>query len=427
MKMIPYAARDFILRSKKAQDSKSKLEIRLGPQVMEELKASLTDLQIENEELQSRNRVLQATIEELSAINEEMRVNAQEVGALNQSLNSILEHIAIPLLVVDRGLNVTNLSRAGEAFFGISPDAALPHISGCKFPSGLPDVVQLLDQALLSGQKIERTVDHKDIHATLRIVPYFANDVDLIGAIILVADNTNALKELLEELSRSNEELNRFSYVCSHDMKEPVRMIENMTQLLLDPVTQSDDFQRDDILKRININMKRLRGIIDSLLAYSRIEAKVEVTSIDLGAVVDEVLESLSLSIKEHKAVVSRGAMPKIVGARVHFVQLFQNLVGNALKHSDADGPEIEISSGSRPGAIVLRVEDNGQGIPKGSRKQIFELFGRLKRRDEAEGTGLGLSICKKIAAQYGGEIACLDSQLGGAMFEITIPTPKDV
>jgi len=75
----------------------------------------------------------------------------------------------------------------------------------------------------------------------------------------------------------------------------------------------------------------------------------------------------------------------------------------------------------------VLRVEDNGQGIPKGSRKQIFELFGRLKRRDEAEGTGLGLSICKKIAAQYGGEIACLDSQLGGAMFEITIPTPKDV
>ncbi len=394
-------------------------------QRVEALEASNKALRAQNEALMARIEALGSANEGLSAFNDEMQVNSQQIGALNQSLNSILENIAIPLLVVDRGLYVTNLSRVGEAFFGISPLAALPHISGCNFPEGLPDVVELLDQALETGQKVERVVDKADMNATLTIVPNFAEGSNLIGAIILVADNTNELKALLEELSRSNEELNRFSYVCSHDMKEPVRMIENMTQLLLDPVTQSDGARRDEILMRINTNMARLRGIIDSLLAYSRVDAKVEVASVDLGAVVDEVLEALALSIEEKQTIVTRGPMPSVRGARVHFVQLFQNLVGNALKHSDAQDPEIRISSVSRRGIIVLRVEDNGQGIPKRSRKQIFELFGRLRRRDETEGTGLGLSICKKITAQYGGEITCHDSALGGALFEIAIPMAK--
>lgn len=230
------------------------------------------------------------------------------------------------------------------------------------------------------------------------------------------------LKDLLAELSRSNEELNRFSHVCSHDMKEPVRLIENMSEMLLDPEIQADVAQREEILKRINVNMTRLRGIIDSLLAYSRLEAKVEVTDVNLNKVVREVLEYLDLNIREQDAKVTHGKMPTLRGSPVHFVQLLQNLTENALKHSDVEKAKIKISSRTLKNEVRLFVEDNGRGIPEDSRDRVFELFRRLKRRDETEGTGLGLSICKKIVTQYGGTITCRDSKLGGALFEVSFP-----
>lgn len=771
----------------------------------EELQSSNEELQSTNEEMETSNEELQSTNEELSTVNEELQVNSQQLNAVNQSLRNILENVAIPMLVVDRDLNITNASRASEKVFGVSPDLALPHISRCRLPEGFPNLVEALDDAMGSARRVDHLIDLHDQNATLTVVPHFSSNDELVGGIVLLADNTDelratrnelqlifdnlpasilvrnrdgeilkankvagtvfgmsvaevegrkmadlcdpkslkeieqldkeafqrgrpimqrdirhraldgrerilstsripfrniktgektiyelaidiseqydaraalekseerlehavrvsgighwewdiktgkmfwsetfkqmlglsgaqfkgrfqdfaerihpddkdgvlsaiethhesidpfdfeyrlrhvdgtyrwvhafgqaqrddqgdvvqmsgtvqnvteqkdssiqmrerneklvlasklasvghwkidltnnglfwsdevfsihgvtpenykpelvsatafyheedvgrvqkkiaaavedanpfefearivrpdgelrsvscicsvevdkrgkaiaifgvfrdvtedrkreeSLKTVLAELSRSNEELNRFSYVCSHDMKEPVRMIEAMITMLLEPEVFNSEEERTELLDRIRNNMARLRSIIESLLGYSRVAAKVEITNVDLNAVMKDVTETLSFSIAEKKAKLVVGKMPVVTGARVHFIQLFQNLIGNSLKYCEDETAVIKVSSRSLKTRQILTVEDNGPGVPEDGREKIFELFGRLQLRDDVNGTGLGLSICKRIAQQYGGDIVCLDSKLGGARFDITIP-----
>ncbi len=771
----------------------------------EELQSSNEELQSTNEELETSNEELQSTNEELSTVNEELQVNAQQLAVLNQSLSSILDNVTIPLLVVDRNLSITNASGVSEAFFGISHDLTLAHASRCKMRPGYPDLVTSLQAALDNGEPMQWHISHGKQSATMKIVPHFSSSNELLGAIVLVIDNTDELmnardelqlifdtvpvaimvrdkegrivranenaakligsnskefkgsvfadhfegdsgaqirerdieilqsgkpfvsenvhfklkngteiwarasgtpakhpqkdemaiyaaaqdvteqfeaeealklsemrldqavtaskiglweknldtgdvywsdrqmdilglkrmtrkdkvddinprihpedqdrvrlartrhldhdkpydqtyrikrgdgkyiwvrshgqavrdgngvpvrligtmsditedrnilnatrerkeqlelaaalsgvgywkvdmasetvfwseqvhvihgttqktyqpdlttavrfyhaddldrvqahietaiemgepfefeariiradgevrnvrsignpdkdengettalfgvfrditaekrkekdlKQTLEELARSNEELNRFSYVCSHDLKEPVRMIESMAMLLINPNFHADEAQQSDILQRITTNSSRLRGIIDSLLAYSRIDAKIDLEDADLNRIMDEILGGLSLAIKEHNATVHVDKLPTLKGAPVHFTQLFQNLIGNALKFSDKLKPVVKITAAEVDGGWHFCLEDNGPGIPVESRKDIFNLFSRLQRRDEIEGTGLGLSIAQRIVMQYGGTIECIDSSLGGAAFKIFLP-----
>jgi light-regulated signal transduction histidine kinase (bacteriophytochrome) len=226
----------------------------------------------------------------------------------------------------------------------------------------------------------------------------------------------------VHELARSNEELNRFSYVCSHDMKEPVRMIESMAALLTNRDFDANEKVRAELLSRISVNTSRLRAIIDGLLAYSRIEAKVEMTQVDLNLILAEICDGLSMAAEDHGAKIEVGPLPVVNGATVHFTQLFHNLIGNALKYSDKEIPLIRLSARKSSDGWTFLLEDNGPGVPEEARLEIFKLFSRLKRRDEVEGTGLGLSIAQRIVEQYKGQIKCLSSVLGGAAFEIFIP-----
>jgi two-component system CheB/CheR fusion protein len=205
-------------------------------------------------------------------------------------------------------------------------------------------------------------------------------------------------------------------------MKEPVRMIESMVELLNNKEFKADEELRADLIERIGNNTTRLRGIIDSLLAYSRIDAKIARDNIDLNEVVSDVLGDWSLVISEKNATVKSKKLPVLFGARVHFIQVFQNLIGNSLKYTNNEEPLIELTADKTKEGWIFRIEDNGPGIPEKSRNEIFQIFSRLERRDVIDGTGLGLSIVQKIVLQYNGRISCEASRLGGAAFIIFLP-----
>ena len=244
----------------------------------------------------------------------------------------------------------------------------------------------------------------------------------VIADVTAMTERERTLKCAHDELARSNEELSRFGYVCSHDMKEPVRMIQSMSALLLSAGPEQDPLQTRQILERINANTVRLRAIIDSLLAYSRVDARIETGPVALDRVAAEVRESLAVAIAEKRAALEVEPLPTVHGARVHFVQLLQNLVGNALAYAVGEAPRVRIRSEREGAAAVLIVEDDGPGIPEAERDRVFAVFTRLELDASVEGTGLGLSICQRIVQQYGGTIECVDSALGGAAFRIVLP-----
>lgn len=268
-------------------------------------------------------------------------------------------------------------------------------------------------------ERIVRSIGQANVDAKGKTTSVFGVFVDITED----RQSAQKLQTLLDDLSKSNQELNRFSYVCSHDMKEPVRLIEAMCELVLDKTIGIEDTERDEIIGRIGTNASRLSEIIDGLLAYSRIDEKIDETEVDLNQTVAQIQESLALNIEESGAQLTVGKLPMVSGAPIHFLQLLQNLVANAIKFSNAETPEIHISGKTLKDEVRLFVEDNGPGIPQAAREEIFAVFKRLQRRDEVEGTGLGLSICQRIVAQYHGSISVETSRkLDGAKFVISLP-----
>jgi PAS domain S-box-containing protein len=234
------------------------------------------------------------------------------------------------------------------------------------------------------------------------------------------------LEGLAEELSRSNQELEQFAYVASHDLQEPLRAISSYTQLLARRYQGQLDEKADKYIHYAVDGATRMQQLIQDLLAYSRVgryELKPE--TIDSNALIQDVLTDLRVAIAENKARITMDSLPQLTGDPVQFKQLFQNLIGNALKYRTDEAPRIHISVGQSQAPetmAIVSIRDNGIGIEPQYRDRIFGIFQRLHTRKEYAGTGLGLAICKKIVERHGGQI-WLESQLGqGSTFYFTLP-----
>jgi PAS domain S-box-containing protein len=231
------------------------------------------------------------------------------------------------------------------------------------------------------------------------------------------------LKLKLKELSRSNEELEQFAYVSSHDLQEPLWMITGYLQLLQRRYQGEFDDKADKYIHFAVDGAFRMQNLINDLLEFSRVTTTTrEPEFTDCELILNQVLSNLELFIKENNAAVSREPLPVVMADSIQLVQVFQNLIINGIKFQSGDAPKIHISAEKKANEWVFSVQDNGIGIDPQYFKTIFEIFKRLHKREEYSGTGIGLSICKKIVERRGGRI-WVKSELGkGSTFYFTLP-----
>lgn len=231
------------------------------------------------------------------------------------------------------------------------------------------------------------------------------------------------LKETMAELARSNAELEQFAYVASHDLQEPLRMVSSYVQLLAQRYKGKLDTDADEFIAFAVDGATSMQRLIHDLLTYSRVGTKGKpFEPTDCNAVLGQVLFNLSAAIEESRAVITNDDLPTVMADEGQLVQLFQNLVGNAIKFRGEDPPRIHISAKQNNNECVLSVSDNGIGIDPEYYERIFVIFQRLHGKNHYSGTGIGLAVCKRIVDRHGGRI-WLESQPGkGSTFYATIP-----
>jgi len=231
------------------------------------------------------------------------------------------------------------------------------------------------------------------------------------------------LAKKVDELARSNRDLEQFAYVASHDLQEPLRMVASYTQLLGERYRGKLDENADKYIGYAVEGALRMQTLIQDLLTFSRVGRNgLGRTVTDCTTVLDQALQNLQAAVAESHALVTHGPLPMVTADRSQLLQLFQNLIGNAIKFRGAEPPAISVSAEQDGETWTFSVSDNGIGIAPEHKEVIFVIFQRLHTRTEYSGNGLGLAICKKIVEQHGGRI-WVESEAGhGATFRFTLP-----
>lgn len=233
-----------------------------------------------------------------------------------------------------------------------------------------------------------------------------------------------ALKKTSEKLARSNKELEQFAYVASHDLKEPLRVVSSFSGLLSRRYANSLDGDARDFIGYIDQGAQRATELVNALFNYSKVTySSKDFKRVDCGEVMRKALFNLKITLEEKKASVSFGELPAVVGDENQLIQLFQNLLSNALKFNVSAAPEIRVTAAETPGEWVLRFSDNGIGIPQEHFDRIFLIFQRLHTAEKYPGAGIGLALCKKITENHGGRIWVESYPGGGSVFYVTLPS----
>jgi light-regulated signal transduction histidine kinase (bacteriophytochrome) len=252
----------------------------------------------------------------------------------------------------------------------------------------------------------------------------------VIGVVLVFRDVTGRresdeqMRRLNHNLRRTNQDLQQFSYAASHDLKEPLRTVSNYLQLIRSRYSGKVLDQEAGKLFDVAVaGAQRMHALVEALLEYSRAgevgDAPLETVPVD--KVVSEAITNLQSSISETQADVSLGPLPVVTANPLHLTQVFENLIGNALKYRSEQTPRISVTAAEGTQDWVFSVEDNGIGIPSEYQAQIFGIFKRL-HGSEYPGTGIGLATCKKIVDRHGGSI-WVESEPGkGSRFSFTLP-----
>ena len=236
-----------------------------------------------------------------------------------------------------------------------------------------------------------------------------------------------SLEKQAQELVRSNQELEQFASIASHDLQEPLRMVSSYTQLLERRYKDQLDSDANEFIGYAVDGARRMQSQINDLLAYSRVTTQGSpFEPVDCSAVFDRALSNLEAAIGESGAVVTHEPLPSLMADGTQLSSVFQNLIGNAIKFHGELPPEIHISAAQREDEWVFSVHDNGIGIEPEYAERIFVIFQRLNGKTAYSGTGIGLAICKKVVERHGGRIWVESEPQKGSTFYFTLPKRGD-
>ncbi|MEN0006265.1 MAG: ATP-binding protein, partial [Bacteroidota bacterium] len=223
---------------------------------------------------------------------------------------------------------------------------------------------------------------------------------------------------------QSNEELQEFAHVASHDLKTPLRNIAGFIQLLKRRLANRLKQDEAEFIAYAVLGVKQMNAVIDDLLSMSKVsQYDLDKTPIPFEAVVQEVLEDMQLELAEKKAAVEvTDDLPTLHFSKTNAKRLFQNLISNAIKYQNGEQPQVQIHCHAENGHWKFAVQDNGIGIPPGFEEKAFKMFERFHPKDHYKGTGIGLAICKKIVENNHGKIWYTSEEHQGTTFYFTLP-----
>lgn len=253
------------------------------------------------------------------------------------------------------------------------------------------------------------------------------NDVSQ-GSLKRVVRNALERAQMLKKIDEQKKDLETFANVLAHDLRSPINVIRGMNSLIFEALESNDYEDVADLGRRIERSARRMSDLIDTLQLYNkstRDTVKFEISP--LKSIVDDALDNLQIEIEQSGAVINCAELPDVCVDASQFVQLLQNIIGNAIKYNSSDFPKIDLMVESARKGWELKVKDNGIGIEKSDCEKVFQPFERLHNDEDYSGSGLGLATCRKIVERHGGNISCEPAEETGTLFRIFIPAQTEL
>jgi PAS domain S-box-containing protein len=282
------------------------------------------------------------------------------------------------------------------------------------------------DQLVFPFETARLRKEGGEVDVSLTLSPIRSSSGEIVGVSSIARDITE-LKRRDAELKRSNAELEQFAYVASHDLQEPLRMVANYTELLAERYRGKLDERADKYIHYASDGARRMQTLVADLLAYSRVGSQGKpMVPVSPDAVLEDVLDSLEKRIREEGPSVAYSSLPAVVADAGQLGQLFQNLIGNAIKFRSEAPPRVEVKVCPSGDRWLFSISDNGIGIDMKYADRVFQMFQRLHERGKYEGSGIGLAIAKRIVERHGGRLT-VDSRLGaGSTFSFTLQAARE-